>query len=78
MTHWEYKTLEFEAKGFWVGGIVDTDLLNDELNKVGADGWELVSMVNTNQYQGASRKIIAVFKRKKTGTFKETKIIEIK
>ena len=77
MTYWEYKTLEFEAKGFWVGGKVDSAKMNDEFNKAGMDGWELVSMVNTNQYQGASRKIIAVLKRKKAST-KDTKIIEIK
>lgn len=77
MTQWEYKTLEFDAKGFWVGGIVDSAQINEQLNKAGMDGWELVSMVNTNQYQGASRKILAVFKRKKSSS-KDTKIIEIK
>ncbi len=65
MAIWEYKTLEFSTKGFWVGGILDTMSFNDELNKAGKDGWELVSLVNTNQHQGASRKIIAVFKKEK-------------
>ena len=77
MTQWEYKTLEFDTKGFWVGGIVDSNQINEQLNKAGMEGWELVSMVTTNQYQGASRKIIAVFKRKKSSS-KDTKIIEIK
>lgn len=77
MIHWEYKTLEFNTKGFWIGGKLDINHFNQELNKAGADGWELVSTVNTNQYQGASRKIIATFKRKKASV-KETKIIDYK
>lgn len=77
MTHWEYKTLEFNTKGFWVGGKVDIIKMNDEFNKLGMEGWELVSAVNTNQYQGASRKIIVMFKRKKFSA-KENKVIDYK
>lgn len=65
MTYWEYKTIEFNTKGFWIGGKVDLKHMNDELDKAGSEGWELVSTVSTSQYQGASRKIIAFFKRKK-------------
>lgn len=64
MIQWEYKTIEFEAKGF-VGGILDISTFNESLNNFGRDGWELVSCFDTNQAYGASRKVIAVFKRQK-------------
>lgn len=64
MLYWEYKTLEFKSRGFWIDGKVNIKEIDYELNRLGAKGWELVSMVGTNQYQGASRKIILVLKRK--------------
>jgi hypothetical protein len=64
MQKWEYKTLAFDTKGF-AGGLLDIDLFNDTLNKYGYEGWELVSCFDTNQAQGASRKVIAVLKRLK-------------
>lgn len=65
MTIWEYKTLEFATRGFWVGGILDINMFNQVLNQCGHEGWELVNCINTTQHQGASRKVIAVFKRSK-------------
>ncbi|HKL99784.1 MAG TPA: DUF4177 domain-containing protein [Mobilitalea sp.] len=38
---------------------------NEALNDNGNYGWELVNCFDTNQSYGASRKIIAVFKRLK-------------
>jgi len=64
MVQWEYKTLEFEAKGF-AGGLLDISAFNEALNNCGRDGWELVSCFDTNQSYGATRKVIAVFKRQK-------------
>ena len=64
MIQWEYKTIEFKTKGF-VGGILDINTFNESLNNCGRDGWELVSCFDTNQSYGASRKVIAVFKRQK-------------
>jgi hypothetical protein len=64
MISWEYKTLEFGTTG-WVGGLLDINIFNESLNNVGKDGWELVNCFDTNQAQGASRKVIAVFKRQK-------------
>jgi hypothetical protein len=64
MASWEYKTLEFATTG-WTGGLLDVNIFNESLNNVGKDGWELVNCFDTNQAQGASRKVIAVFKRQK-------------
>lgn len=64
MANWEYKAIEFDTKGF-AGGLLDISEFNESLNDSGRDGWELVSCFDTNQAQGASRKVIAVFKRQK-------------
>ncbi len=47
-----------------MGGILDMDVFQNELNELGAEGWELVSCFDTNMNQGQSRYVIAVFKRK--------------
>ena len=62
MIQWEYKTLEFVTKGF-AGGLLDISSFNQILNDYGREGWELVSCFDTNQSQGASRRVIAVLKR---------------
>lgn len=62
MTYWEYKTVEFSTRGF-SGGLLDINNFNSVLNEYGRNGWELVSCFDTNQSHGASRKVIAVFKR---------------
>ena len=64
MTSWEYKTIEFDTKG-WGGGLLDITMFNEALNNNGREGWELVNCFVTNQTQGVSRKVIAVFKRQK-------------
>ncbi|HHU78035.1 MAG: DUF4177 domain-containing protein [Caldicoprobacterales bacterium] len=62
MNNWEYKTLQFDTKGF-SGGILDVESFNETLNRYGSNGWELVSCFGTNQSYGASRYILAVLKR---------------
>ena len=64
MANWEYKTIDFDTKGF-SGGLVDTAELNMELNRLGYEGWELVNCFTTSQSHGASRKLVAVFKRER-------------
>jgi len=63
MDKWEYKTVQFEAKGF-MGGILDLQSFQGELNDLGREGWELVTCFDTNMSQGQSRYVIAVFKRR--------------
>lgn len=62
MAYWEYKTIEFNTKGF-NGGLLNINEFNTSLNEYGRDGWELVNCFDTSQSYGASRKVIAVFKR---------------
>lgn len=62
MKRFEYKTLKTKEKGFWSGRL-DTQELELYLNKLGFEGWEMVSSVETNTYQGGTNEIIFVFKR---------------
>jgi hypothetical protein len=59
---WQYKTLRLAAHGF-LGGKVDLEKFEQELDRLGEDGWELVNAFDTNQSSGATRDVIAVFKR---------------
>jgi Domain of unknown function (DUF4177) len=61
MKKFEYKTLKTREKGFWSGKI-DTNELELYLNKMGFEGWELVSAVETNTYQGGTNEIVFVLK----------------
>lgn len=64
MELWEYRTIKFKTGGF-LGGKLDPEEFEIELNQHGNEGWELVSCFDTSKYQGESRDIIAVFKRRK-------------
>ena len=64
MEKWEYLSIKFETSGV-LGGILDISELNNELNKLGEQGWELVSCISTNAGYGKSREVITVLKRKK-------------
>ncbi len=58
---WEYKTLKFKKRSFFSGAL-NADELNQELNTLGRDGWELVSVCPAI-FMGASHGLIAVLKR---------------
>lgn len=64
MEKWEYTSIKVETRGF-MGGILDLSDFDHQLNRLGEDGWELVSCFTTNQGQGFTRETIAVFKRRK-------------
>ena len=64
MEKFEYKVVTYDTKGFW-GGDVDPGRLENELNLLGCDGWELISSAATTQGYGASKSIVCIFKRKK-------------
>ena len=61
-TTWEYKTIALGAGGF-LGGKVDLQKFESMLNELGRDGWELIAAFDTNQGYGATRDVIATFKR---------------
>ncbi len=58
---WEYKTIILPVKGFF-GGKFDEDKLQETMNDLGLQGWELAAAVTTNQMQGQARSL-AIFKR---------------
>jgi hypothetical protein len=64
MKKFEYKVLDVLAKGFF-GGKVNFQELADKLNDLGEEGWEVISMEDTNMWEGASRSIIIILKREK-------------
>lgn len=63
MDKFEYYTYKYDTEG-WMGGKVDVNQLQTELNRLGEDGWELVTSATTNQGEGYTRSIIMIFKRK--------------
>jgi hypothetical protein len=60
---WEYRTVMFEASGWFLGGELDGEKFNARLNQLGEEGWELTSVFDTNVQGGRSRDIVAVLKR---------------
>lgn len=64
MEKFEYKVFAFDTKGFW-GGRVEIDQIENQLNQLGNEGWEMVSCTSTNQSYGASKSIVCILKRKK-------------
>lgn len=63
---WEYHNVTFNFDSTALisqGGLFDSAQFNLQLNRLGWDGWELVSVFDTNQVQGGTRYVVAVFKR---------------
>ena len=63
MPTWEYKTLPIAATGILSGGDINLEQLLSELNQLGSQGWELVSVFNTSMHGGTTREVVAVLKR---------------
>ena len=59
----EYITFKIAASGWLAGGDLDGDAFNERLNDLGAEGWELVSVFDTNMGHGRTRDVVAVLKR---------------
>ena len=62
-SEWEYKTIMIKATGWFSGGKVDVNVLNERLNTLGRDGWELASGFDTNKLYGETRDVVLIFKR---------------
>jgi len=60
---WEYKTVMIKATGWFAGGKVDAEVMNDKLNALGSEGWELVCGFDTNKLYGETRDVVLIFKR---------------
>jgi len=59
---WEYMTIKQPVGGF-AGGKLDSSELDQKLNDLGREGWELVAAFGSQKYQGQTRDVVAVFKR---------------
>jgi hypothetical protein len=59
---WEYKIVDLETKGFF---LVDFDAkkAEDELNQLGDQNWELVTVATTSSHTGRSLSNVLIFKR---------------
>lgn len=60
--NYQYKTVKIQTTGLR-GGEIDTEDLDDLLNSFGSQGWELVNVFDTSTANGASKYIVAIFKR---------------
>ncbi len=60
---WEYTTVMLEAQGWFLGGKLNGQKFTELLNARGREGWELVSVFDTNMWEGQTRDVVAVLKR---------------
>ena len=60
---WEYKTLLWDARKGVLGGNIDRQGLEDQLNLLGGDSWELVSASSPNMEGGSTRNLVLILKR---------------
>lgn len=60
---WEYKTITFKKRHFFSGSI-DLETLNQQLDALGREGWELVSIC-PNVFMGAPTGVVGVLKRQR-------------
>lgn len=61
MTAWEYKIINIRSENYRLD-----PKAADELDALGAQGWELVSITSVNFKSGATDNIAMVFKRPKS------------
>ena len=60
---WEYTTVIFESTGLLVSNKLDGEKFNNRLNKLGEEGWELVSVFDVDVTGGSTQEVVAVLKR---------------
>ena len=60
---WEYMTVLANATGGFLGGKFSAQAMTDNLNRLGLEGWELVSAFDTNMLHGQSRDVVLILKR---------------
>ncbi len=64
---WEYKALECDVAGFF-GPTLHGEALEEKLNEMGADGWELVGMTTLALGSGRSADVVLILKRPLSST----------
>ena len=60
---WEYRTIKLAAEGWFLGGKLDVTKLDQMMNDLGRDGWDLVAAFDTNQVYGNTKDAVLIFKR---------------
>ncbi len=70
MTQWEYKTFVMEQKSsFWgYSNFEEKEVIENELNELGQEGWELVSGIPNAELHGKTTKVMLIFKRQKNNS----------
>jgi hypothetical protein len=58
MTKWEYKIINIRSENYRLDPAAAT-----EMNRLGSEGWELVSITSVNFKTGATDNIAMTFKR---------------
>ncbi|MCB1062895.1 MAG: DUF4177 domain-containing protein [Verrucomicrobiae bacterium] len=66
MDSWEYKTLVFETGGRVSRGTIDESEIERALNRWGSSGWEAVSVTPVSDGNVGTRRLLVLFKRRKT------------
>ena len=59
---WQYQVVQMSI-GALFGPAINLDQMQNILNQLGADGWELVNTVDINVGQAGTRELIFIFKR---------------
>ncbi len=62
MKKYEYKVIKTKQDGFW-NPKLSAESVELELNKLGQEGWELVSAMDTAIGHGTTNEIVMFFKR---------------
>lgn len=62
---WEYQTVKLNLAGGWnLSGVnFDVDVVQEFANRLGSEGWELVSAFTLNAGNGYSKETVFIFKR---------------
>jgi Domain of unknown function (DUF4177) len=67
MKKFQYKTLKVIEEGsLWKGTKPDLEKLEEDLNALGNEGWELVSMIETHNTGTGKKEIVSLLKREKS------------
>ena len=65
--NWQYRTVAFSIpRGFFpfkAGGQVDDEEITRTLNRLGSEGWELVSAFDTSYEGGSTNTVVCILKR---------------
>jgi hypothetical protein len=60
---WEYKTIKLNTSKYILASVFEEGKLDQIMNQMGAEGWELVTAFDTNVGSGQTKDIVAIFKR---------------